>query len=97
MKPGISARDPGLARLTIRNSKPTFDNDGHYTRDYLVIPWMMISTKSGPVWFATSLAKQTFTKKRLIEFARMYEPGSQVKTGPLPLPAINETPPKHRG
>ena len=37
-----------------------------------------------------------FTKKRLLNLAIRYEAGLPVKTGPLPLPMINEKPPKHR-
>ncbi|WLB24195.1 hypothetical protein [Bradyrhizobium japonicum] len=37
-----------------------------------------------------------FTKKRLIDLAIRYEAGLSVKTGPLPLPLINEKIPKHR-
>ena len=37
-----------------------------------------------------------FTKKRLLDLAIRYEAGLPVKTGPLPLPTINERPPKHR-
>jgi hypothetical protein len=37
-----------------------------------------------------------FTKKRLLDLATRYEAGLPVKTGPLPLPSINEKPPEHR-
>jgi len=37
-----------------------------------------------------------FTKKRLLDLAIRYEAGLPIKTGPLPLPTINEKIPKHR-
>nr|WP_162478959.1 hypothetical protein [Bradyrhizobium sp.]CUT16356.1 hypothetical protein CDS [Bradyrhizobium sp.] len=37
-----------------------------------------------------------FTKKRLLDLAIQYEARLRVKTGPLPLPTINERITKHR-
>ncbi|MET3971938.1 hypothetical protein ACVWXN_000288 [Bradyrhizobium sp. i1.4.4] len=35
-----------------------------------------------------------FTRKRLIDLASRYDAGLPTRTGPLPLPSINESPTK---
>ena len=53
--------------------------------------------KDRAVWVRELANKaDPFTKKRLIDLANRYEAGLPIKTGPLPVPSINEKPRKKR-